>query len=219
MVVAKQAQLEGKFNIGGVELKGGEFVIKAEEILLKNIESALQRLGANLVSNLEKNAPIDNGGLKASFGEAVISETKLGYRIEIKTGADYFDYIDKGVRGIEHDIKNKKVYLNKDNDYYQFRKYGMPLEALKQLEGWMQRKNMEIEATNLRIKSGQEESMKGRKMLKQISSSAQRMAYYIKKYGIAGTNFIQKSVDESRPDFEVDIQSIGENSLILKVKK
>lgn len=219
MVVAKQSQLEGKFNIGGVELKGGEFVIKAEEILLKNIESALQRLGANLVSNLEKNAPIDNGGLKASFGEAVISETKLGYRIEIKTGADYFDYIDKGVRGIEHDIKNKKVYLNKDNDYYQFRKYGMPLEALKQLEGWMQRKNMEIEATNLRIKSGQEESMKGRKMLKQISSSAQRMAYYIKKYGIAGTNFIQKSLDESRPDFEVDIQSIGENSLILKVRK
>lgn len=219
MVVAKQAQLEGKFNIGGVELKGSEFAIKAEDILLKNIESALQRLGANLVSNLEKNAPMDQGGLKASFGEAVISETKSGYRIEIKTGADYFDYIDKGVRGIEHDIKNKKVYLNKDNDYYQFRKYGMPLEALKQLEGWMQRKNMEIEATNLRIKSGQEESMKGRKMLKQISSSAQRMAYYIKKYGIAGTNFIQKSVDESRPDFEVDIQSIGENSLILKVRK
>ena len=192
MVVAKQAQLEGKFNIGGSQLKGGEFAIKAEDILLKNIESALQRLGANLVSNLEKNAPMDQGGLKASFGEAVISDTKSGYRIEIKTGADYFDYIDKGVRGIEHDIKNKKVYLNKDNDYYQFRKYGMPLEALKQLEGWMQRKNIEIEATNLRIKSGQEESMKGRKMLKQISSSAQRMAYYIKKYGIAGTNFIQK---------------------------
>ena len=216
MVVAKQAQLEGKFNIGGSQLKGGEFAIKAEDILLKNIESALQRLGANLVSNLEKNAPMDQGGLKASFGEAVISETKSGYRIEIKTGADYFDYIDKGVRGIQN---RRKTYPNADGKYYQFKTYGMPLEALKQLEGWMQRKNIEIEATNLRIKSGQEESMKGRKMLKQISSSAQRMAYYIKKYGIAGTNFIQKSVNESRPDFEVDIQSIGENSLILKVKK
>ena len=216
MVVSKQAQLEGKFNIGGSQLKGGEFAIKAEDILLKNIESALQRLGANLVSNLEKNAPMDQGGLKASFGEAVISETKSGYRIEIKTGADYFDYIDKGVRGIQN---RRKTYPNADGKYYQFKTYGMPLEALKQLEGWMQRKNIEIEATNLRIKSGQEESMKGRKMLKQISSSAQRMAYYIKKYGIAGTNFIQKSVNESRPDFEVDIQSIGENSLILKVKK
>jgi len=219
MVIAKQAKVDGLINVGGYSLKGNEFVVRAEDILLKNIESALQRLGANLVSNLENNAPMDQGGLKASFGEAVISETKSGYRIEIKTGADYFDYIDKGVRGIEHDIKNKKVYLNKDNDYYQFRKYGMPLEALKQLEGWMERKNMEVEATNLRIKSGQEESMKGRRMLKQISSSAQRMAYYIKKYGIAGTNFIQKSIDQSKPDFEIDIQSIGENSLILKVRK
>ena len=218
MVVAKQAKVDGLINVGGYSLKGNEFVVRAEDILLKNIESALQRLGANLVSNLEKNAPMDQGGLKASFGEAVISETKSGYRIEIKTGADYFDYIDKGVRGIQHDIKNKKVYLNKDNEYYQFRKYGMPLEALKQLEGWMQRKNIEIEARNLRIQYG-DETLKGRRMLKQISSSAQRMAYYIKKYGIAGTNFIQKSVDESRPEFEVDIQSIGENSLILKVKK
>ena len=218
MVVAKQAKVDGLINVGGYSLKGNEFVVRAEDILLKNLESALQRLGANLVSNLEKNAPMDQGGLKASFGEAVISETKSGYRIEIKTGADYFDYIDKGVRGIQHDIKNKKVYLNKDNEYYQFRKYGMPLEALKQLEGWMQRKNIEIEARNLRIQYG-DETLKGRRMLKQISSSAQRMAYYIKKYGIAGTNFIQKSVDESRPEFEVDIQSIGENSLILKVKK
>ena len=218
MVVAKQAKVDGLINVGGYSLKGNEFVVRAEDILLKNIESALQRLGANLVSNLEKNAPMDQGGLKASFGEAVISETKTGYRIEIKTGADYFDYIDKGVRGIQHDIKNKKVYLNKDNEYYQFRKYGMPLEALKQLEGWMQRKNIEIEARNLRIQYG-DETLKGRRMLKQISSSAQRMAYYIKKYGIAGTNFIQRSLDESKPDFEVDIQSIGENSLILKVKK
>lgn len=218
MVVAKQAKVDGLINVGGYSLKGNEFVVRAEDILLKNLESALQRLGANLVSNLEKNAPMDQGGLKASFGEAVISETKSGYRIEIKTGADYFDYIDKGVRGIQHDIKNKKVYLNKDNEYYQFRKYGMPLEALKQLEGWMQRKNIEIEARNLRIQYG-DETLKGRRMLKQISSSAQRMAYYIKKYGIAGTNFIQRSLDESKPDFEVDIQSIGENSLILKVKK
>jgi hypothetical protein len=218
MVVAKQAKVDGLINVGGYSLKGNEFIVRAEDILLKNIESALQRLGANLVSNLEKNAPMDQGGLKASFGEAVISETKTGYRIEIKTGADYFDYIDKGVRGIQHDIKNKKVYLNKDNEYYQFRKYGMPLEALKQLEGWMQRKNIEIEARNLRIQYG-DETLKGRRMLKQISSSAQRMAYYIKKYGIAGTNFIQRSLDESKPDFEVDLRTIGSDTLILKVSK
>lgn len=47
----------------------------------------------------------------------------------------------------------------------------MPPEVLVELEGWMKRKNMEIEATNL---------IEGRQMLPQISSSAKRLAYYIK---------------------------------------
>lgn len=219
MVVASQAKVDGLINVGGYTLKGNELVVRAEEILLQNLESALQRLGARLADNLEMNAPMGaTGKLKSTFGQPVIRETKTGYRIEIKTDAEYFDYIDKGVRGIEHDIKNKKVYLNKDNEYYQFRKYGMPLKALQELEGWMQRKNIEIEARNLRIKSG-DETLKGRRMLPQISSSAQRMAYYIKKYGIAGTNFIQKSIDQSKPDFEIDIKTIGADSLVLKVRK
>ena len=220
MAVATKAQVNALFRVGvgGYELTGNEFVVKAEEILLQNLESALLRLGATLADNLEKNAPMDQGKLKASFGSPVIRETKTGYRIEINTSADYFDYIDKGVKGIQHDIKNKKVYLNKDNQYYQFRKYGMPLKALQELDGWMQRKNIEIEARNLRISSG-DETLKGRRMLKQISSSAQRMAYYIKKYGIAGTNFIQKSVDQSKPQFEIDIKTIGADSLVLKVRK
>ena len=219
MVVAKQDKVDGLINVGGYKLKGNEFVVKAEEILLQNIESALFRLGLRLADNLEMNAPMGaTGKLKSTFGQPVIRETKTGYRIEIKTDADYFDYIDKGVKGIQHDIKNKKVYLNKDNDYYQFRKYGMPLAALKELEGWMQRKNIEIDARNLRISSG-DETLKGRRMLKQISSSAQRMAYYIKKYGIAGTNFIQKSIDQSKPEFDIDIQTIGADTLVLKVRK
>ncbi len=45
------------------------------------------------------------------------------------------------------------------------------------------------------------------------------MAYYIKKYGIAGTNFVKKSVDESTPAFNVDIQTIGADSLVLRIRK
>jgi hypothetical protein len=218
MVVASQAKV-AKIKVGGYELTGNEFVVKAEEILLQNIESALFRLGLRLADNLEMNAPMGaTGKLKSTFGQPVIRETKTGYRIEIKTDAYYFDYIDKGVKGIQHDIKNKKVYLNKDNKYYQFRKYGMPLKALQELEGWMQRKNIEIEARNMRISAG-DEKLKGRRMLNQISTSAQRMAYYIKKYGIAGTNFIQKSIDQSKPEFDIDIQTIGADTLVLKVRK
>jgi hypothetical protein len=77
---------------------------------------------------------------------------------------------------------------------------------------------MEIEASNLRIKYG-DQSMEGRQMLPQISSSAKRLAYYIKKYGIEGKMFVKKSIDEATPEFNIDIQNIGFNSLTLKISK
>jgi hypothetical protein len=106
-----------------------------------------------------------------------------------------------------------------EGKFYQYKTYGMPPEALQKLQGWMERKNMEVEATNLRIKSGQEESMAGRQMLPQISTSAKRLAYYIKKYGIEGRQFIKKSIQDVTPDFQVDLRTIGSDTLILKVSK
>jgi len=217
MVVATKAQV-ANITIGGNTLSGNQYVLKFEEILLQNIESALLRLGYNLADKLEANAPMDSGRMKASFGEPKIIETKTGYRVEIPTGAEYYDYIDKGVRGVQHDIKNKKVYPNAKGEFYQFETYFMPLKALQQLDGWMKRKNIESDARNMRIRAG-DETLKGRRILPQISSSAKRMAYYIKKYGIAGTNFVKKSVDEAAPQFKVDIQTIGIDSIVLRISK
>jgi hypothetical protein len=209
MGVATKDQVDALFRVGvgGTELKGNELVVRTEEILLKNLQTALQRLGARLADNLEFNAPMDSGGLKASFGSPVIKETKTGYRIEISTKADYFDFVDKGVRGVQN---KRKTYPNEQGKFYQFKNYYMPPQAIMQLQGWMQRKNMEIQATNL---------IEGRQMLPQISTSAKRLAYFIKKYGIEGKQFIKKSINASVPDFQLDLRTIGQDTLILKIKK
>lgn len=207
MVVANQAQVDGLFNVGGKTLKANEYILDVEKVLGKNINDVMLRLGDQIVKNLEKNTPVSNGKLTSSFEVLGVKETKTGYRLEIGVGADYSDYVDKGVRGIRN---KRKTFPNKDGKHYQFKTYGMPPEALVQLEGWMRRKNMEIEATNL---------IEGRSMLPQISSSAKRMAYYIKKYGIEGKMFVKKSIDEATPQFNIDIQEIGFNSLVLKVSK
>jgi hypothetical protein len=89
----------------------------------------------------------------------------------------------------------------------------MPPAALKQLEGWMKRKNMEIKATNLINETD------GRVMLPQISSSVKTLAYFIKKYGIEGTNFKKKSIDEAMPAFRVDLKEIGNDTLMLNIIK
>jgi hypothetical protein len=143
--------------------------------------------------------------LQNSFSVIGVKETKGGYRLEINIGVDYADYIDKGVKGIEN---KRKTYKNAEGKYYQFKTYGMPPEALKRLEGWAARKNIELKA---------QASIEGRKNLTQITSPAKRLAYYIKKYGIEGRNFKKKAIDAVMPDFNVKIKEIGNNSLILKI--
>lgn len=215
MVTASQAKVDGLINIGGVSRSGVNYVKDVDAMLVKNVTQAMEKLGAKLALKLSENAPSDTGAMEGAFNFLGVKETKTGYRIEIKVGVDYADYIDKGVKGIQN---RRKTYPNAEGKFYQYKTYGMPPEALQQLQGWMQRKNMEIEATNLRIKYG-DESMAGRQMLPQISSSAKRLAYYIKKYGIEGRQFIKKSIDEATPDFQVDLRTLGQDTLILKVSK
>lgn len=206
MGVATKAQV-ADLVIGGRTLKGNEYLGMIDDVLEKNVRGAMNRLGINLVNELAKNSPADSGRLASSYSVLGVKETKTGYRLEIKVGVDYADYIDKGVKGIQN---KRKTFPNQDGKHYQFKTYGMPPEALEQLQGWMRRKNMEIEATNL---------IEGRQMLPQISTSAKRLAYFIKKYGIEGRQFIKKSIDASTPDFQVDLRSIGQDTLILKVSK
>lgn len=206
MAVATANQV-ANLNIGGRRLSGSEYIAAVDDILVTNVTKAMEKLGIKLVSNLAKNSPADSGQLASSYSVLGVKETKTGYRLEIKVGVDYADYIDKGVKGIRN---RRKTYPNQDGKFYQFKTYGMPPEALQQLQGWMQRKNMEIEATNL---------IEGRQMLPQISTSAKRLAYYIKKYGIEGRQFIKKSIDEATPDFQVDLRTLGQDTLILKVSK
>ena len=206
MAVATKTQV-ANLVIGGRKIQPNEYVAKVEGTIVANVKNAMEKLGINIVDNLAKYSPADQGKLSSSFSVIGVKETKAGYRLEIGVGVDYADYIDKGVKG----IKNKrKTYKNEDGRYYQFKTYSMPVEALQKLEGWMKRKNMEIEATNL---------IEGRQVLPQISTSAKRLAYFIKKYGIEGRQFIKRSIDEATPEFNVDIQTIGSNSLILRISK
>jgi hypothetical protein len=207
MVVANQNQVDNLINVNGQRLTINQYILDVENMAVTNIKEAMMKLGANVVKNLEKYSPDDGGKLKSSYEVLQVSETKEGYRLEIGVDADYADYIDKGVKGIQN---KRKTYKNDDGRFYQFKTYGMPVEALQQLEGWMKRKNMEIQATNL---------IEGRNVLPQISSSAKRLAYYIKKYGIEARQFIKQSIDEATPDFNVDVQSIGSNSLVLRISK
>lgn len=216
MGVATQAQVDALINVGGRRLKENEYIVEVDNALQQNVKSILDRLGIDLVAKLEQLVPQSSGRLATSIAVIGAKEKAGVWRLEIGFGdADYTDYIDKGVKGVAGNPKNKRFYKNSDGRYYQFKNYGMPPEALANLEGWAKRKNIELKATNL-----VESSESGRrKKLKQIKSPASRLAYYIKKYGIEGRNFKQTAIDEVTPNYITELEEVGANSLVLKVSK
>lgn len=209
MGVATQEQV-ANLIIGGRKLKPNEYIVKVDEITGKNIRSALDRLGIKLAEAMERLAPESSGKLKSSIEVIGVKEIGNGFRLEIGFGVDYHDYIDKGVLGIVN--KSKTTYKNSNGVKYEFKKYGMPSEALTGLEGWAKRKNIELKAEELR-------SNDKSKKIKGIKSPASSLAYLIKKYGIEGRNYKARALKEVSPKYEKLFKEVGYNSLILKVSK
>jgi hypothetical protein len=210
MAVANQAKVDGLFNVGGVRLKANEYILDVEKALARNVQEAMLKLGANVVLNLEDFAPNSSGKLNSSFDVIGVKETKTGYRLEISVGVDYSDYVDKGVKPVKGNPKGRKFYKNADGIFYKFKNYGMPIEALRSLAGWVKRKNIELEATAL---------INNQKVPDEIDATTRTLAYFIKKNGIEGRQFIKRSIDKATPDFNFDLQSIGTNTLILRIAK
>jgi len=205
--MAATKQKIDSITIGGRKLKMTEYVAKVEDTLDANIKNKLDLLGIKIVEELSNNMPVASGMMQDGVHVIGVTESKDGsYRLEIGFDAEYSDFVDKGVRG----IKNKRNVLpNSQGVYYQFKTYGMPLEALASLKGWMARNNIEIKAKNLI--TGQNKKM--------IVAPEKVMAAAIKRNGIEASNFKQKSVDAVLPDFAIELQEIGTNSLILKITK
>ena len=207
MGVATQAEVDALINIGGRKLKGNEYAVKVDEAANKSIKNILERLGVTLTAKLSELAPSSSGKLDSSIHIIGVTEKDGYWRLEVGFGsAEYSDYIDKGVKGIRN---VRKTYPNKDGIHYQFKTYGMPPQVFKDLEGWANRKNIELKATEL---------IKGRRN-KKITSPAASLAYNIKKKGIAGRMFKKKAIEATTPKYKTELQEVSLNSLVLKISK
>jgi hypothetical protein len=217
MGVATQEQVDALINVGGRRLTDKEYAAAVEETMGKGLNSMLTRLGSDLVIELERLIPVASGKLQSGVKVIGVKETKNGYRLEIGFGEDYSDFVDKGVRGIKS--HRKKAYKNAEGKYYQFKKFGMPPKALQGLKQWAKIKNIEYKA-EAEVKNSNNQGKKKRvNKISNIDYTANQLAYYIKKNGIAGRNFKKRSLDEVMPKYQVELDEIGLNSLILKITR
>ncbi len=222
MGVATEAQV-ANLKIGGRKLEPNEYVGAIDATMGANVTAMLNRLGIDLVAKFEELAPVGSGALASGIRVIGVRENAGAFRLEIGFDAEYTDYIDKGVRGVAPSSDHpRRQYQNKEGKIYQFKNYGMPPEALAGLKNWAASKGMQLQAAAL-VEQSNKSQKAGKKVpirkIKKFDSGAGRLAYYIKKYGIEGRNFKQKAFDAIMPDYKVEFEDIGYNSLILKITK
>lgn len=148
---------------------------------IQEVQDNLDRMGK--VSSGTLSTDIKSGELINSGGSYSIS---MGYP-EGSDGAGYYDFVNKGVKG----LKSQKPA----NSPYQFRKYSAPPVMVKAIYGWLVRNN--ISARNedqIRNLSALQTKRQSLRELDPRQSLAYAIAKNIKKKGLPYTGFFDKAI-------------------------
>jgi hypothetical protein len=202
-------------KLGGRTLGSDEYIQLVNDAIDKNVKGVLERLGLALVDELTKLAPVGATGNLASGIKVIgVQQNEDGlYRLEVGFGAEYTDYIDKGVEGVDPS-KRKTILKNSEGRKYKFKTYGMPQEAINSLKNWARAKNIQMSKDS----GGSKKKFKSKKKaMSEDEKGARRLAFLIKKEGIAARNFQAKAFKNVGPKYQAEIESLGFNSLILKI--
>lgn len=209
------SEIETSWIVGGRKLKENEFIAKVQETLDENISKVLNEGALKLIDELEKNAPV--GATRTLSGGVTllgVNTTEDGYQIEILFQSEYHDYIDKGVEGV--DFKGR-VLKNSQGRTYKFKTYGMPDEAIKNLQKWIQAKGRQADAESKIAKSKGEKTKKKKRKMSSSESAARSLAFRIKSFGIKPRNFKAKSVNTVRQELSLNLRKATGKSFILQI--
>ena len=173
---------------------------------LKGMEKVIILSAANFIlkvqENLNKSGKVDTGGLSTEITEGELIKTGSGYEIEIgypagSKSADYYDFVNKGVRGFIDESKAPDSPYSYKSEYPE---YGGVMH--KAIMGWY-RRNANAGRRETQKKNLSRLQRKRKKLLKMVnaSDSAKSLAYAtainIKRKGLKKTGFFDKAVDSS----------------------
>jgi len=170
---------------------------------LKGMEKVIILSAANFIlkvqENLNKAGKVDTGGLSTEITEGELIKTGSGYEIEIgypaeSKSADYYDFVNKGVRGVISGEPSDSPYSYKND------KPGSAMTSA--IMSWYKRSGI----ANKREDQKKDRSALQRKRKKlskmvdanrSLKSLAYATAINIKRRGLKKTGFFDKAVDSS----------------------
>lgn len=127
-----------------------------------------------------------------------------GTKLQIKM-LDYYDYPNKGVRGV-------KSSRNAPGSPYKYKNYGMSSEGRKSIKDYIRSGRAKIASTASDKARGIGLERKGVSLLDVQSNT---LIYLIKAYGIKSTHYFDKAFDKVFKDFEIVVaETVGRDIVV-----
>ena len=194
--IAKGSLNEGDYSIDDIakiDLNNPTLALfsKYATIFLESIEKQIKEKNINASGSLS-----DNIGVTAN-------EDGSGIKI---TMVDYYDYVNKGVKGIDS-------FSNASKSPYKYKTYGMPKSGRDNIKKYIQSGKAKINVVNTKKTTIGAE----KKKISLIDLKTNTLVYLIKKYGIKTTNYFDIATETVAKDLGDDLMYLIGKTIVVRI--
>ena len=189
-----------------------------EPVKLTILQKILAQYASEFQLEIEKNIKerqiTASGKLRDSI-DVEIDDDGMGFRLII---ADYFDYPNKGVKGVST-VKNHE--RNAPNSKYQYRNFGMNDEGRASIKQYIEDGHAKIRNVRKDAAVGiglERKGVAASKRKSPIDSKVNTLIYLIKAYGIKTTSYFDDAFNKVFKDFAVVAADAVNRNIILTLK-
>jgi len=202
-----KAELEALGDLGEKKATGPVKLTVLQKVLAKYADDFQMELEKNL-----KDRKVTASGRLRDSIRAEFDDDGMGFRIIM---ADYFDYTNKGVQGVDYNY-------NAPNSPYKYRHYKMNPEGRASIKEYIEDGYAKISTVRKDAAVGIGLERKGvglRKRKSPIDTKVDTLIYAIKRYGIKTTNYFDDAFNKVFKDFEVTAADFVNRQIVITLEK
>ena len=194
---------KGKLN-GDIEF-GDNKVIDLNDVTLSFFERYSAIYVKAIAESINKNEVVASGKMLKGVDPEV---SKDGNTLRIYM-ANYYDFVNKGVKGVDKSSKNAP------NSPYKYKTYGMSESGRKSIKQYIQSGKAKIKIATKKSTVNAVGLEKKKVSLLDLKTDA--LVYLIKKYGIKTTNFFDEATEQVEKEMIEDLGEVMRQTIVIQI--
>ena len=194
---------KGKLS-GDIEF-GDNKVINLSDVTLSFFERYSAIYVKAIAESINKNEVVASGKMLKGVDPEV---SKDGNTLRIYM-ANYYDFVNKGVKGVDKSSKNAP------NSPYKYKTYGMSESGRKSIKQYIQSGKAKIKIATKKSTVNAVGLEKKKVSLLDLKTDA--LVYLIKKYGIKTTNFFDEATEQVEKEMIEDLGEVMRQTIVIQI--